>query len=109
MINFNFIINRSGVQDKLYIDDFGYYDYDKNCVNIILPTHNIYSKNECELVKNVCDTISHETIHCVIWSCRKNYKNKLRFDFFEEKIVAEALGNEFDEEEYYYLIQEEEE
>jgi len=101
------LLSESQIKDKTYKEVFGYYDYDENHIIINLKKHAEISDDEDELIKNLCDTISHEYLHHAIWECRKHLGKKLRYDFFEEWIIAEALGSKFDQEEYYYLIQEE--
>ena len=104
---FKLIINENQIKDNTYKLDFGYYNYDKNSIIINLPLHLLYSTDEEKLWKLIGNTISHEYLHYTIWQCRKSYKHKLRYDFFEEKIIAEIMKEKWDEEKYYYLIQDE--
>ena len=92
---------------KLYKDAFAYYIYEDKIIYINLYQHYNYFKNEDELIINLCKTIGHEHLHFTILESRMQYGDKLRYDFFEEKIITELMEEEWDEEEYYYLIQEE--
>ena len=90
-------------QDNVFKDDLGYYSYDENIV--IINLHNFTDTEENLMISDIMSTISHEYLHAVIWTTRKTYEDKRLFDFYEEKIIRNILGEKFIEEDYYELIQ----
>jgi len=107
---FKFLNNKKLIHN-LYKESFGYYNYEKNTVFINLvfhqDNHNHNHNDEDDFILNVSKSIGHEYLHYVIWKCRKQYGDRLRHQFFEEKLITELMDEDWDEEEYYYLIQEE--
>ncbi len=90
-------------KDNLFKEDFGYYDYNNDVAYINL--YIIKDWAEDKIISEIISTISHEELHSIIWQCRKDYGDKFLFDFFEEKIIREALGEPWDPEDYYHLVQ----
>jgi hypothetical protein len=104
MFNCEFTFNLGKKRiDKVYKSCLAFCDDETN--EIVVNLYNIKAENETALIKEIASTISHEYLHLAIWQARKTFPDKYIYDFHEEKIIRESLGEKFDPEDYYELIQ----